>query len=197
MPSRLADISQTTLGELIELAVEKELVEFCYLARSVVVISIGGHQLSYPPEEARSFLRTLMQGWSRARAPHEKEAHPMEALRGTLFPTGAGPSGQKQPEAARPPGPTGSASPTEVEAKSSAAGMRAGRSGVISSSEDYIDAVLSFAEEMRLIEGFDKDERTGRVTLHTQATTTEMTYFETLEYLTNSILHELRAAPPS
>ena len=53
--------------------------------------------------------------------------------------------------------------------------------------------MLAFAEEMRLIEGFDKDEDSGKVTLHTQATTTDMSYFETLEYLTSSILDELRS----
>ena len=155
------------MGELIELAVEAELVEFCYLARGMLVVSIGGHQLSYEREEGGSFLRTLVQGY--VHAPAEQRAYgPGRA--GTLpFVPAA------EPE-------HGGAGETDLPADSILG-------------EGFLEAVLELAEQMRLIRGYEQDAQTGRVTLYTPAVTAEMTSSEALEYLTNSILHELCAVP--
>lgn|GEM_PF-5502559 len=59
-------------------------------------------------------------------------------------------------------------------------------------SEEYLDSVLSFALTMGIIEGYTKDRDSRTVTLRTGATTTGLSYWETLEYLTNSMLYELR-----
>jgi hypothetical protein len=59
-------------------------------------------------------------------------------------------------------------------------------------SEEYLDSVLSFALTMGIIEGYTKDREARTITLRTGATTTSLSFWETLEYLTNSMLYELR-----
>lgn len=188
----------TTLCEKLELALEHHLVDFCYLTRKAVVLSMGGHPLSYSHEEARSFLDVLLKGWAQYQKPSggkstqegvvEASAAPViEQAESILAPQP--PSGEAVPEPERAAEPAQEEGPAEeVPAPTD----EPAEAPPVQPSEGYIDAVLAFAEAMRLIESFDKDDRTHKVTLRTSAATTEMSYFDTLEYLTTSILEELR-----
>lgn len=85
--------------------------------------------------------------------------------------------------------PTPTASPREELRSGGGDGDNYGDDAV---SEEYLDSVLSFALTMGIIEGYTKDRDSRTVTLRTGATTTGLSYWETLEYLTNSMLYELR-----
>jgi hypothetical protein len=170
----LPEISQIKLGELIELAIEEELIQFCYIARKVVIISLGRHQLSFPPDEARTFLRALVQGWSRARLPGEAE------------PRAHGPR-EAEPGPPPAPAPTSPLQPTpEIPREESTSQQPP-------TSEEYIELILSFSQRLGIIKDYYKDPYTRKVTLQTRDTTTDMSYFDTLEYLMDSILDMLRA----
>ena len=164
----MVELGQTSLGDLIELAVEAELVEFCYLAREVLVIAVGGHQLSFEPAEGGAFLRSLVQGWVQAPAERRGGRTSREA---------------RQPlTAAAPP-------PAAAPAEESQAPFGSG------AGEGFLEAVLELAEGMGLIRGYEQDGPRRRVKLYTPMASAEMTSSEALEYLTESILHELCAAP--
>jgi hypothetical protein len=164
------DYSHSRLGELVELAVDYELVEACNVTKDVVVVTISGLQLTFAKDEARGFLSNLLAGWARSQPAPQVTMAPELRRRSLFTPFPVDSTGSSGLTLASNGGP--SVSPENDEA--------------------YVDAVLNCAEKLNLIEGFNKDRASHRVTLKTKATTTDMTYYETLEYLTSTILEELR-----
>lgn len=184
----VTDYTHCKLGELIELAVDHRLVDFCHVAPDQVVVSLGGRPFTFAPGEARAFLGNLVQGWIRSEEQRKPASAATEAYsQSTPVPTVAAQTVPIQS--------------TRASASSQNHAIRGGSNGTVEvdepavSDDTYVDAVLSCAAKLRLIEGYQKDQASHRITLKTQATTADMSYFETLEYLTGSILDELRATP--
>lgn len=179
----VTDYTHSKLGELIERAVDNKLVDYCHVAPDVVVVSVGGQPFTFAPGEARAFLGNMVQGWIRTGERHKAGVAPVDAhvQRGPV-----------------PVAPTQKVRPSlslQNHAGNSTLNGKVGGDGPVLSDETYVDAVLSCAAKLRLIEGYQKDRASHRIMLKTQATTADMSYFETLEYLTGSILDELRATP--
>ncbi len=177
----MAAFVETSFGQLIEQAVAIELVDYCYVARSVVTLSIGGKPLSFSTEEARSFLSTLLAGWSRHQASQsiERESKRADAPSITSFSHlfGSRPDAPRSSREATPFPEVASERHSEV------------------SIEVFLDHAVAYAKQLKLIKSCFKNRSMKMVQLHTWATTIEMSYEETLEYLLQSILDELRGAP--
>jgi hypothetical protein len=96
----------------------------------------------------------------------------------------------RAPQVSTPPDLPHSVAPAREESQPAGGDGDTYREDAVS--EEYLDSVLSFALTMGIIEGYTKDRDSRTVTLRTGATTTGLSYWETLEYLTNSMLYELR-----
>ncbi len=183
MRTDVTDYTQFRLGELMELAMDNRLIDFCYMAPEGIVVSIGGRPLTFDTPAARSFLSSLLQGWARSETQLQPATLAVE-LRERLTPPATPP--------AQPPLPSVDFGDGSGVALGNTTPWNIPEDASLASNEAYVDAVLSCAEKLNLIEGFSKDRTRHRVKLKTRATTADMSYFETLEYLTGSILDELR-----
>ncbi len=170
------------IGDLIDQVVEKELVDFCYVARNTVVVAIGGRQFTFATSEGRDFLSSLVAGWahSQGRGGHATLA---SDIRGRTS-TQSAPVQQINPAGAD----------VAFEKLQGILNRSASRLQSTGSNREYLDTVLTLATNLNVIEGYEKDEPARRIKLRTNATVADLTYIEALEYLTSSILEELRAA---
>ena len=170
--------STASLGELIELAIDSGLADSCHVARGTVVITLGGRALTFDAPGARRFLGMLLEAWERT----ESGATPLP------YGTGGVGAGRAAADGLVPP-----VAVSRTESIRDAASAVELLQNPAPTDEAYVDAVLSLAGRLRLIESYRKNQAANRIVLRTRATTTEMSYLETLEYLTGSILEELRS----
>ena len=61
--------------------------------------------------------------------------------------------------------------------------------------EAYLKSVLTYSVSLGVIRSYQIDRGARQVVLRTGATTTTLSYWEALEYLSNAMLYELRPDP--
>lgn len=152
--------------------VDNHLVDYCYIARDDIRVSIRGTVLSFSSQDARSFLALLLAGWKRT--PASVQTYLSAAS------TSSAPSIGPSSRAGEIPEGDGSGALEEYESS-----WPAGYT-------NYLNIVLAMAEELELIAGFTKHPKRTAITILTQATKVEMSYIDAFEYLSSIIAQELR-----
>lgn len=200
-----ARMNRSSLGELAGQVIERDLITHCTFSKESVSVAIEKLKLTLPPDDAHTLLRLILRGSGveepESAAVEEKPEQPQEAPPASEVDLGR-PETAEQPAAdtyhkrelfrAAQPAPSPETARTGTTAEEAPVGGDGGAFQEQSVSEEYLDSVLSFALTMRIIEGYTKDSESRTVTLRTGATSTGLSYWETLEYLTNSMLYELR-----
>ncbi len=157
---------------MIDEVVENDLVDFCYVARDVVRVSIGGNVLTYPADEASSFLEQLLRGWKRT--PSAVQTYMSAATLETHL-TSLLPSPRRR----------------EAEQKGTDDADKT-RLRWTMQYDNYLDLLLAISKELGLIIGFTKHSKRRAVTILTRATAVEMSYLDAFEYLSGTIVEEIR-----
>ncbi len=168
----LADQPALSLGELIDVVVDHHLVDYCYIARDEVRISIRGNVLTYPTRDARTFLALLLEGWKRTPASVQTYLSAASTASPATYAAASETREGPEEDVARPTEETRPRWPGRYE--------------------NYLNTVLAISEEMGLIVGFRKHSDRNVITILTQATKVEMSYIDAFEYLTSIIVQELR-----
>lgn len=169
----MANVVDLSLGEIIDEVVENDLVDFCYVARDVVRVSIGGNVMTYPSDEASSFLKQLLRGWRRT--PSAVQTYMSAATLETHL-TSLLPSPRRREEEAEQP-------PRDVDDTRLRWSMQY---------DNYLDLLLAMSKELGLIVGFTKHPKRHAITVLTRATAVEMSYVDAFEYLSETVVEEIR-----
>lgn len=157
---------------MIDAVVENHLADFCYVAKDVVRLSIGGHVVTFSFAEGSRFLGLLLSGWKQT--PPSVQTYMSAASLET-------------PAVSYVPSPQLKAAKLE-----GGAGQEKKRSQWTLQYDSYLDLILAIAKEMELIVGFTKHSDRDVITILTQATAIEMSNLDAYEYLSGIIVEELR-----
>jgi hypothetical protein len=157
---------------MIDEVVENHLADFCYVAKDVVRLSIGGHVVTFSFAEGTRFLVLLLSGWKQT--PPSVQTYMSAASLET-------------PAISDVPSPQLKAAKLE-----GGAGQEKKRSQWTLQYDSYLDLILAIAKEMELIIGFTKHSNRDVITILTQATAIEMSNLDAYEYLSGIIVEELR-----
>lgn len=168
----LANDRSVSIGEMIDEVVENRLADFCYVAKDVIRLSIGGHVVTFSFAEGTRFLGLLLSGW-RQTPPSVQTYMAAASL--------------EKPAASDVPSPQ-----LETGKLESGAGRAVELSKWTHQYDSYLDLTLAIAKELNLIVGFKKHPDRDVITILTQATAIEMSNLDAFEYLSGVIVEELR-----
>lgn len=171
----LANDRSVSIGKMIDEVVENHLADFCYVAKDVVRLSIGGHVVSFSFAEGSRFLGLLLSGWRQT--PPSVQTYMSAA------------SLEKPAASAASDVPTPQLETAQLEG---GAGPEMKRSKWTPQYDSYLDLTLAIAKEMELIVGFNKHSERDAITILTQATAIDMSNLDAFEYLSGIIVEELR-----
>ncbi len=173
-----------SLGDLIEQALERELIDHCYVTKEAVTLSVGGKSLAFDRDEGRRFLGFLLYGWSRQQQTEGKatSSQPKRSRPAAFAIPGISLHGiEVLPEWKRKP------RWEESECSSDAEGASPGQPYA-----DLLGSALSFAKCISVLKEYTEDRQTNTVLLKTEATTVDLPHRQALEYVLYGILEELR-----
>ncbi len=191
-----------SLGEVAGEAIRRKKVQMLVWRPDSLTLTLGTPEVTLSPDEARLFLSLLLRTSPAAdlfknaaptTAPEEeppvvrsarKADEPDLYQKRELFRSNI--SRIKAEERGSPP------SEPEIVPEP-LAGVAAASSEPLSP-KAYLAAVLTFSKSLGIIEGYETMDAEGKVRISTGATSTILTTWEALEYLSNAMLFEMRDA---